>query len=244
MLAHASADRPIVYPGPPGVTPSHHGPQHCSPHTGPTLGRLASILDEIDYGIVVLDLDGRVRHANYRARAELQTDHPLRFEQGRLKARSGWDNAAFNNALHAAAHRGLRRLIEMSCRDERISVAIVPLTACAGESPEALLVLMGRRHICEDLSVQSFARASRLTGTETRVLEGLCNGASVSMIARSHGVAISTVRSHVASIRGKTGARTVQELVRRVAALPPLVSVLRSTESFDASPQIYVGEVA
>jgi DNA-binding CsgD family transcriptional regulator len=189
------------------------------------LGWLA--LDEIDYGIVVVDREGGVLHANRRARTELKAgDHALVFAEGRLRARCSRDIPQLAEALDAVG-RGLRRLIEMDRSGERVNVALMPLSASTGEGPMAALVVIGRRHLCENLSVQSFARANDLTLAETRVLEALCAGETAAAMACRQGVAVSTVRTHIASIRMKTGTRSLQELVRRVAALPPLVSALR-----------------
>lgn len=44
------------------------------------------------------------------------------------------------------------------------------------------------------------------------------------------GVAISTVRTQIHSIRMKTGASSIGALVRQVAALPPPVRVLRAPQ--------------
>ncbi|MEO8311967.1 MAG: helix-turn-helix transcriptional regulator, partial [Caldimonas sp.] len=41
------------------------------------------------------------------------------------------------------------------------------------------------------------------------------------------GVAISTVRSQIGSMRAKTGAESIRALVRQVAVLPPVKGVLR-----------------
>lgn len=196
------------------------------PEASGLLGCLALALDEIDYGIVVLNGAGELLHANRRAVAELAADHALELEGGRLRVRRGQDGALFNDALRAAG-RGLRRLVELPQGDQSVSVALIPLHAPTGGMPAATLVLMGRRHLCENLSMQSYARANGLTSAETRVLQALCEGESAAVMARRQGVAMSTVRTHIASIRAKTGARSLQEVVRRVAALPPLVSVLR-----------------
>jgi DNA-binding CsgD family transcriptional regulator len=46
-------------------------------------------------------------------------------------------------------------------------------------------------------------------------------------IAERQNVAVSTVRTQIGSIRAKTGAGSISELVRQVAVLPPLVGALR-----------------
>jgi len=77
------------------------------------------------------------------------------------------------------------------------------------------------------LSTHAFARHHALTAGETRVLEALCSGHSAPAIARRHGVAVTTVRTQLTSLRAKTGAKTVNDLLRTVARLPPMVNVLQ-----------------
>ena len=96
----------------------------------------------------------------------------------------------------------------------------------AGHSPGEVLVLFNRAQMCETLSVELFARAHGLTHAESAVLTGLCRGAAPARIARDVGVAVSTVRTQVASLRQKTGAASIADLVRQVAVLPPIVPTL------------------
>ena len=81
--------------------------------------------------------------------------------------------------------------------------------------------------MCQELSAQWFARHHGLTLAETHVLEALCTGARPAEVAATKGVALSTVRSHISSLRAKTGAPSIRDLVRQVAVLPPLVSALK-----------------
>jgi DNA-binding CsgD family transcriptional regulator len=90
-----------------------------------------------------------------------------------------------------------------------------------------VLLVLGKRRVCAQLSVQAFARSLNLTPAETRVLELLCAGVRPTLIAQTQGVAVSTVRTQIGSIRAKTGAASISALVRQVAVLPPLVGALR-----------------
>ena len=56
----------------------------------------------------------------------------------------------------------------------------------------------------------------------------LCKGLQPADIARLQGVAISTVRTQIASLRHKTGAATVADLVHHIARLPPVCSALQT----------------
>ena len=187
---------------------------------------LAAALDELDYGMVLL-LDGlRILHINDVARAELDDCHPLQIEDGELRARAARDIAPLQEAVGAAAGRGFRRLLTLGTELQRASISVVPLEA-TGDAPRAVLVVLGKRSVCESLSVQGFARTHGLTGAETRVLIELCNGAPPAEVASAFGVAISTVRSQIGSMRQKTGSASIRALVRQVAVLPPVKGALR-----------------
>ena len=185
---------------------------------------LAAMLDEIDYGLVLLDADACVVHLNQAARVELDAAHPLQQHGHAIRARRAQDEPALADAL-GAAQRGLRRMLALGDDARRASVAIVPLAGPGSAS--ATLLMLGKREVCEALSVQGFARCHQLTGAETRVLIELCRGTPPSKIASELGVAVSTVRTQIGNVRLKTGAASIRALVRQVAVLPPLVSVLR-----------------
>jgi DNA-binding CsgD family transcriptional regulator len=188
---------------------------------------MAAMLDEIDYGMLLVVEDMRVIHANHVARAELDNDHPLQILGQQLRVRRSQDVAPLREAVSAAAARGLRRLLTMGNDNHRISVAVVPLLTLSPDWGSATLLVFGKRQMCEELSVHWFARSHKLTQAEAQVLKALCAGAPPNEIAKRQGVAISTVRTQISSIRAKTGAQSIRDLVRQVAVLPPLVSALR-----------------
>jgi len=209
-------------------------PQPLAPRAAPERAEtgwsrcLALMLDEIDYGLMLLDQDGGVRLLNHRARLELDAQHPLQLVAGQLCARSRTDTAMLVGALAGAAHRGMRQLLSMGDGEQRISLAVVPLGHGALDGAAATMLLLGKRQVCEDLSVQGFARSHRLTPAETCVLEALCAGVAPAEFAQTQGVRISTVRTQIGCLREKTGARSIRALVRMVAVLPPMVPALRS----------------
>lgn len=183
---------------------------------------LSAALDEIDYGIVLIGPEGRVQHANQVALDELDAQHPLLLSFGELRARRGVDAQALLGALHDARHRGLRRLVTLGEGAQQVSASVVPLSAAGGA-----LVILGKRQVGAELAVQGFARLHGLTGGETRVLAALSAGARPAEVAREHGVALSTVRTQISSIRQKTGAASIRDLLAQVARLPPLMGRLR-----------------
>jgi DNA-binding CsgD family transcriptional regulator len=193
---------------------------------------LRRMLDEIDYGMLMVTSDAQVAYLNHAARLEMDGAHPLQMLGRTLRAHRPQDVAPLYDAL-AAAQRGLRRLMTLGEGEQRVSVSVVPLPQAdlddgrPDQRQPLVLLVLGKRQVCEQLSVQGFARSVALTPAETRVLEMLCAGVRPGDIAQRQGVAISTVRTQIGSIRAKTGAASIRELVRQVAVLPPLVGALR-----------------
>jgi DNA-binding CsgD family transcriptional regulator len=182
---------------------------------------LAAALDEVDYGMLLVDIDACALHLNHRADRMLTEGETLALRDGRVVAREAHDAAALSRAVHDAAERGLRRLITLGRGDERRSTAVVPV------QPGVAALMFGRSRLCEELSLQGFARAHALSDAEARVLAALGRGVAPAGIANAHGVALTTIRTQIGAIRGKTGAASIRELLRMVAALPPIVGALR-----------------
>lgn len=224
----ASHPSPVAAPRP-LAPPNYGGPERRA--ASHALGLcLSGMLDEIDYGMLLVSTDAQVLYLNHAARLELDGEHPLQMLGCALRAQRPQDVAPLYDAL-AAAQRGLRRLLTLGSGEQRVCVSVVPLPAGAGQrggdhEPQVLLVL-GKRQVCAQLSVQGFARSMHLTPAETQVLELLCAGVRPTLIAQRQKVAVSTVRTQIGSIRSKTGAASISELVRQVAVLPPLIGALR-----------------
>ena len=194
--------------------------------TAPTLQWLALMLDEVDYGMVLLSPQGNVLHVNHVARVELGRQHALQWLGDSIKARHPQDAAELRSAIAGATLSHRRCLLKLGDDAHKAMVSVVPLQ-CGASHPAATVLVFGKRQVCEDLSIQSFARAHRLTATESRVLSALCIGLRARDIAARHGVRLSTVRTQVSSIRAKTNAPSISAVVQQVAVLPPLVGALR-----------------
>ena len=194
-------------------------------------GLLAIALDEIDYGLLVVDASACVRCLNHAARLALdEKPTPLRITGGRIDAVDPAEARALADAVRNAAARGLRRQLRISRVGRTLAVSIVPMPSADGGTPTALVIL-AKQQLCETLSIQAFAAAHRLTSSETRVLAALTHGDAPAAIATRRNVAISTVRTQIHSIREKTGSGSIRELLRTVSVLPPLRGVLRGAMS-------------
>jgi DNA-binding CsgD family transcriptional regulator len=188
---------------------------------------LTGALDELDYGLLIVDADGRLVQANQMGHHHCSARQgSCRLEDGQLHTRDSTDDPVLQRAL-AQASAGRRSLIKLGTGAQVETVAVVPLTSPPGGRTEAaILLVFGKHQVCEALSVEHFARVHSLTHAEGMVLTALCAGEEPSAIARKFGVAVSTVRTQIASVRQKTRAASIRDLVRQVAMLPPIVSVL------------------
>lgn len=186
---------------------------------------LSLVLEELDYGVLLLNASGRVLHCNLSARRGLDESHPLEISANHLRCRDQRDAAPLAEALQNAERDGRRCLLRLGEGERRSNVVVVPLNRDVSRA--AVLLVLERGQLCGELAAQWFALRYGLTPTETEVLKALSAGVRPNFVAEQQGVAISTVRTQIQSIRAKSGADSIGELMRQLAVLPPLMSALR-----------------
>jgi DNA-binding CsgD family transcriptional regulator len=222
------------WPEPVAHPPLHPSPSSASPSHGAQwlLQMLSGALDELDYGVLIVESDGRLVQANQMGHHHCTDPHSsCRLQDQHLHARASTDEPLLLRALAQAA-TGRRSLLKLGVSPHVETVAVVPLTppqgsrTGVGSTDNAILLVFGKHQVCEALSVEHFARVHSLTHAEGMVLAALCDGQEPGAIALRFGVAVSTVRTQIASLRQKTQAPSIRHLVRQVAMLPPIVSVL------------------
>lgn len=191
------------------------------------LHMLTGAMDELDYGMLIVDAVGHLMQANQMGHLHCTSAHgSCRLQDGELHTRCSADDPVLQRALGQAA-AGRRSLLKLGEGPHVDTVAVVPLSSpLGGHADGAVLLVFGKQQVCEALSVEHFARVHNLTHAEGMVLTALCAGDDPGAIARRFGVAVSTVRTQIASVRQKTQATSIRDLVRQVAMLPPIVSVL------------------
>jgi DNA-binding CsgD family transcriptional regulator len=215
---------------------AYRGPER---RNGPGAGLaklLAAVLDEVDYGLLLMAADGHVVHANHAARVELAGARSLQLNGRRLVGRSASDQRALDDALAGARDGGKRRMLAFAPADalsegKSCDLSIVPLPAAlsANHSGHAVLIALPRNRIAETLSVDAYARELGLSRREQQVLAGLCEGLRVKEIAARLEIGDETVRSHVKRLKAKTGCAGIVDIVNQVSRLPPIVGALRQT---------------
>jgi len=189
---------------------------------------LAAMLDELDFGVCVCDAAGRLIAANSSARAELSVGGALTLEQNQICTAQASSSQIFRNALHDAAHAGLRRMVSLGRGLDRLVIAVSPAGIAAGGN---VILLFGRRMVCSALGLEMLAGIHGLTYGERRVLSYVLAGSRPTAISQALGVAVSTVRTQIKSIRAKFNVDSIDALLIRVAAVPPVTTVLRHGKS-------------
>jgi DNA-binding CsgD family transcriptional regulator len=187
---------------------------------------LIRMLDEIDYGMLVVDGAGALRYANQLGLREVAAGGRLRLAAGRIAAASTHEHGVLAAAL-LDAQRGRRRLFSLGQHTDAVSVAVVPMPADDDAADTLVLLVFGKSR-ADTLTIDFYAHSHGLTSAEQAVLKGLCGGLRPKELASRHGVAISTVRSHICNIRTKTRATSIRELVERIAVLPPITPVVKA----------------
>jgi DNA-binding CsgD family transcriptional regulator len=184
---------------------------------------LVTVLDAIDYGVMLVDEDRVLHYANSLGRTQLGRGESICMEEDRVALTSDGATAALAGAVRAAVARALRTTLHLSAN---LAVAVIPAAGLAPEVHCMAALLLSRRGLCTPLALDAFAREHGLTAAESAVLRSLVRDETPESIAAANGVALCTVRTQVSSIRAKTCATSTRELLSRLARVPPLVSVL------------------
>lgn len=206
---------------------------------------LASALDEIACGVIIVDAQGHVQHANLAGHALLQRGHVLGVQAQALAAQYPADAPKLSDAL-VKALQGKRSMLTLGATAQT-TVAVVPLDrhterqpavkSTAGHEPAAhpqhmaprIALIFSRTGMCEALMMSFFARAYSLTRAEEQVLSLLCVGHTAPEMAQQLRVGEATVRTHIRSICQKTHSNGIREVTKRLALLPPLMAAVMPT---------------
>lgn len=202
---------------------------------GALAGLTQVLIDALDYGVVLLDGEGRVLACN---RAWTQLVGQGRWwrvdASGHLIGREAEDQVRLQHAL-SLARKGRRWAWQLGATGQGPAVSVRGLGADDERPHGVCLLTTARRGPCEPLTLELYARLCGLTLAEQRVMARLTHGLEPSEIAAELGVAISTVRTHVAAVLGKCDVSSIGELSRRVARLPPVTTVALGGAA-DATP--------
>lgn len=185
-------------------------------------------LDELDFGVLLIDPAMHIHYANPAARHFLAVagTSPLGAAQVALPP-----HTPLMRLLHACG-AGHRSVLPMAIGEKHVLAMALPMPgATPGQSmmrPHLMLLLADQDSTPATL-FGFLAQGFGLSHAEARLLPSLYHGQSANEIAQALGLKTSTVRSQLSSILAKTGCRRQQDLVRLLGCLPPVRNARRTS---------------
>jgi DNA-binding CsgD family transcriptional regulator len=188
-----------------------------------------SALDAFAVAVVLTDADLGIVHANAAARATLSSGSPLRSERGVLTVRP----PAVSAALGAAVRQAAKDEAEIGRRGHGIPVAredgmpcmlhVLPLRHGALRprlEPRAVAaIFVAPSASPPPAPIDALAALFDLTAAEGRVFAHIAAGRTMSETAAALGIEVTTAKTHLAHIFGKTATHRQADLVALSAAL-------------------------
>ncbi len=201
------------------------------------LDALAGALDAVAVGILLVDAESRIVHANLPAQRMLRTGSPLSVLRGRLRAGDHETTARLGRVVAQAARDESEIAaagIGMVLARDGGTVAtahVLPLVGSAVRRqmlPRAVAAVFVSDGTCAPSGVlEAFAEAYGLTRSEVRLLGRLMLGESIAEAAASLNIARTTVKTHISRLLAKTGSRRQTDLLALVNRLTPAVEPSR-----------------
>jgi putative toxin-antitoxin system antitoxin component (TIGR02293 family) len=189
-----------------------------------------AMLDELDYGLLLVDSTLTVVHKNFVAGKILTRSPLLSLSKGTLSCSTQENKSSLLDAVRKATSQSKRSFLTLRDDTNRLNLVVVPVEDSNDE--DRALIKTERLPQPEDQSIIEFAKSRSLSPATSKTLIELANGASIPEIAKKFGIAESTVRSQIKEIREKTGASSIRQLMLEIADLPPMTS-FRSTKNDD-----------
>jgi hypothetical protein len=186
---------------------------------------LLGLLDELSFGVAVVDLRREVLYASRIALTRLQGDGRLQIVNGSIEAATQQDNEVLEKAIEGT-RVGRRSYVALGWGKLATDIAVLPQPSWG--VPAAALVFEKSQEE-SGLGLYFFARAHNLTPAEERLLAILCEGVGVPTAAQRVGCAINTARTHIRGLLQKTGQPSLRALVGRIGNLPPVTTRVSST---------------
>lgn len=187
-------------------------------------------LDTLDFGVMVLQADMRVRYANSWAEALVQADSNLALDNGVLCAQPASLQSVLMKLLDSAVHGGRHggaaagSWMHITSGGQPVPIIVMPLVSRQPvEGPWQLPMAMMLLGNSESRSVLDAAVLTSLFGLsrkESIIAIRLAAGETLNEIAEREFLSPHTVRVHIRDTLRKTGTHRQSELVRLLHLLP------------------------
>ncbi len=196
-----------------------------------------TVIDNLPMPVVLVSSECAIVHANHRATALLQDNAGLCRKEGRLTSSLPGVAQAISDTLRRLARDetdipgGGGGLVLRAGDEEPRLLHILPLSRSGGgarltEHPVAVAaIFVADRQIENDLPHDLLRSMFGMTAAEIQVLELLVAGNDTREMAVKLGVAVSTIRTHLLHLFGKTDTHHRTELVNLASRIAmPIVS--------------------
>jgi DNA-binding CsgD family transcriptional regulator/PAS domain-containing protein len=192
-------------------------------------GSMLTVLDQLRFGVFLVDAKGEIVHANAAATQILVRKGVIKQIDGRLDASDAAVNRHMRDAFVAAAAGdanigGASVALAIDDPGQKSLVAhIMPLTA-GNRSSLALKFHAVAAVFVRDAEIEMIApprliaEKFKLTPTELRIMLAIVNVGGVPEVAAALGIAESTVKTHLGRLFEKTGATRQADLVKIMAS--------------------------
>jgi DNA-binding CsgD family transcriptional regulator len=176
-------------------------------------------LHQLCAGVIITDNNGRIVEMNRAAETIVQLDNGLNICNGRLCARRTFETAKIAKLIAAATEDKLGaaagRMLVGRCDGLPpyvLTVAPLRTNMAVDDRRLALIVVVDPQH--HSPSEADLAEFFGLSPAEARLAAALLTGKTLSQIAASTGVRITTLRTQLGSILRKVGAERQSDLIR------------------------------
>lgn len=189
---------------------------------GMTARQLAAAMDQLAFGVIIVDRRHRVIHCNHLAGNLLDASAVLCKKQGKLRSKAKGQEFVrmLDNSLDSGDSPGLYGInLHHPDKDVEVQVWATALAGSEVDSDRAAILVIN------DPSVNTIASSNLLktlygfTNKESELAQALGNGLTVNEYCTRAFVTANTARTHLKSIYRKTSTNRQTELIRLLARL-------------------------
>jgi DNA-binding CsgD family transcriptional regulator len=183
-------------------------------------------IDLLNLGILVLDVEGRIKFANRAAKALLQD----RGAQDRSQRGAALDRIRAATARHEAAEGCFT--LSTANRKSLIVLSVPSHNDDPGTGASSSILFLDDPTAQPELDLRPITRLYGLTRAETRLLQALARGERVGTYAKAAGITLNTAKGYLKQLFSKTQTRRQSDLLRLVLGTP-LLRLVSTRSSID-----------
>ncbi len=187
-------------------------------------------LNHLPCAVMVLDAQGRVRHANLQAEAMLAKERPVRTQQQTLTGATPTDSRTLSQALERCIATGQPQSLLIGASEGRHSAEdgkhcvtfsrVPPRLGVPGFTPALFHCLVAPLTHRRVATVEQLMQVFGLTPAEARLARAIAHSESLTGYCEQSGIKITTAKTQLRAALDKTGTHNQAELLRIVLAIP------------------------